>query len=301
MPSTERALARLPRTPPASVDAPATTPSPWHVRDPGAARPVRLWVMSDLHRDTGDAVEPRHVPEADVAVIAGDVGGTLVQAVAWAARAIRPHMPVVMVAGNHEFHGTVLADELARGQDEAARLGVDLLERRTVDVAGLRFSGCTLWTDYELDGPDRRSRAMERARRGMPDHRAIVAAHDASGAPLPFLPEHALWCHLDSFLFLHGALLSTHTHAAKQVVVTHHAPHRNSVDPAYAGDPLNPAFASDLGHMIAAAQPALWVHGHVHASADYRMRATRVVCNPKGYPGEDTGFDPALVVEVDRG
>ena len=45
-------------------------------------------------------------------------------------------------------------------------------------------------------------------------------------------------------------------------------------------------------------KPVLWVHGHVHRKADYMIGSTRVICNPKGYPGENTGFDAGLVVEI---
>jgi Icc-related predicted phosphoesterase len=49
---------------------------------------------------------------------------------------------------------------------------------------------------------------------------------------------------------------------------------------------------------IDAYQPALWVHGHVHNSCDYRVGATRVVCNPHGYGLENPNFNAALVVEI---
>ncbi len=48
------------------------------------------------------------------------------------------------------------------------------------------------------------------------------------------------------------------------------------------------------------AKATLWVHGHLHASADYRLGDCRVVANPRGYVGikEDREFDPALVVDL---
>ena len=45
-------------------------------------------------------------------------------------------------------------------------------------------------------------------------------------------------------------------------------------------------------------QVALWVHGHSHTAVDYDVAGTRVVCNPRGYPGEDTDFKPNLVLVV---
>jgi Icc-related predicted phosphoesterase len=85
------------------------------------------------------------------------------------------------------------------------------------------------------------------------------------------------------------------------VVITHHAPHPNSVNSRFVGDPLNPAFVSDLGDLIARHQPDLWLHGHTHCSGDYRLGRTRVICNPAGYGRENPAFDPTLVVEVPDG
>ena len=80
--------------------------------------------------------------------------------------------------------------------------------------------------------------------------------------------------------------------------MTHHAPHRGSLHPRYAADLLSAAFVSDLTAVIDAGKPDLWVHGHVHTSFDYKVDATRIVCNPHGYGRENPTFDPALVVEV---
>lgn len=33
---------------------------------------------------------------------------------------------------------------------------------------------------------------------------------------------------------------------------------------------------------------------HVHRTVDYTINSTRIVCNPKGYPGEDTD----LIIDV---
>jgi hypothetical protein len=41
------------------------------------------------------------------------------------------------------------------------------------------------------------------------------------------------------------------------------------------------------------------VHGHTHHRVDYRIGATRVLSNQRGYPDERVAaFDPALVVRL---
>jgi hypothetical protein len=42
------------------------------------------------------------------------------------------------------------------------------------------------------------------------------------------------------------------------------------------------------------------VHGHTHSPFDYQVGATRIVCNPKGYSGENPNFDPALTIGFDQ-
>jgi predicted phosphodiesterase len=42
----------------------------------------------------------------------------------------------------------------------------------------------------------------------------------------------------------------------------------------------------------------LWVYGHTHVAADFTKCGCRVVSNPRGYPGQETGFDPNLLIEL---
>jgi Icc-related predicted phosphoesterase len=90
------------------------------------------------------------------------------------------------------------------------------------------------------------------------------------------------------------------------VVVTHHAPSFRSISPEFAKSPLNPGFASDLEKFILKHSPEIWIHGHIHESADYQIGKTRVVCNPLGYsvdgPGaafENLKWDPGKMVRIE--
>ena len=84
---------------------------------------------------------------------------------------------------------------------------------------------------------------------------------------------------------------------------TLHAPHRGSLSARYADDWLSGAFVSELPDQFFEV-PVLWVHGHTHQSFDYRVRACRVVCNPRGYVRHMSGqienkdFDPGWVADL---
>jgi len=84
------------------------------------------------------------------------------------------------------------------------------------------------------------------------------------------------------------------------VVITHHAPSRQSIPKPFGNDLLSAAYASDLEDVIESLNPTLWVHGHMHTTLDYHIGSTRILANPRGYPGElhADQFDPGLVVEV---
>ena len=89
------------------------------------------------------------------------------------------------------------------------------------------------------------------------------------------------------------------------MVITHHAPSRQSIHPRYADSLLNACFVSDAEHVLGAARAQLWIHGHTHDSFDYAVHGTRVVCNPRGYAqagvNENPHFDQDLIIEVATG
>lgn len=233
---------------------------------------MKLWLLSDLHYDHGGLrLEPP--ADADIAIIAGDA-----QDDAWLAH-VASLLPTVFVAGNHEFYGWDYRERLAALSKIP---NLRFLENQTAEINGITIAGATLWTDY-----GRSPIHAEAARRGMNDHRLIKWRKNPYER---FLPSHATRLHEASRAFLAST--------KADVIVTHHAPSERSVAPQYAGSPLNRAYYSDMDDIVAGSGAKLWVHGHVHTRFDYQIGGTRVICNPKGYPHEVTGFEPGFVVEI---
>lgn len=84
----------------------------------------------------------------------------------------------------------------------------------------------------------------------------------------------------------------------RTIVVTHHAPSPRLEAPGYVNGPLSPSFVSDAGPLIERSGIPLWIHGHTHYNVDYRLGATRVLSNQRGYPTEACArFDPGMVSE----
>lgn len=273
---------------------------------------LSIQVASDLHlehlwRALPGEIPISHVPGAEVLVLAGDIAN------GYRAIDVFADWPVdvIYILGNHEHYlqGDMM-DNVESIRAAAAGTKVHILERDAIVIKGVRFLGCTMWTDYELNGAASRQKAMEAAIGMIADHRTI----SLNGAI--FRPYHALGEHVTSRAWLENELQrelgegGSGEEWSKTVVITHHAPHPGSVHPQYAGNPLNAAFASDLHELVA--QADLWIHGHTHNSFDYEVGGCRVVANPRGYPlnlratpetlddvvFENSKFDSQLAIEV---
>jgi Icc-related predicted phosphoesterase len=251
-------------------------------------------IFSDLHVDVSPPPPIAIGGDVDLVVVAGDTAQGAHNSFVALRRIVPEKIPIVMVMGNHEFYRRCLPEELLQAKELAPNFNVSLLETDSVVLGGgVRFAGCTLWTDYRLFGANNAAAAMRVASQGLNDHRLISWRKNPWQR---FRPEEALLTHTASKAFLTRTLATPF--AGPTVVVTHHAPQWLSVHPQYRSDLLTAAFVSDLSALIMEFQPALWVHGHVHSSFDYAVGRTRVLCNPHGYWDENPNFNPSLVVEV---
>jgi 3',5'-cyclic AMP phosphodiesterase CpdA len=268
---------------------------------------MRLHVLSDLHLEH----EPFDVPsvDSDVLVLAGDILGPGRAGIAWAAQpSVAQGRPVLYVPGNHEYYETVYQHEADAMRRAAARSGVQLLERGIAQIGGVRFVGCTLWTDFRLairtpDGwQSDAQRGMDAALPRVLDYRPVhwEDADDAAAGPRLLRPADTRALHRQDLDWLRAAL--SEPFDGPTVVVTHHAPHRGSLAERYTADWVSTAFVNDLPAELLAV-PVLWIHGHTHAAFDYRVDRLRGVCNPRGYRMRSGGFevpafDAALRIEI---
>ena len=255
---------------------------------------MRVQLLSDLHLESED-FEPEPAAGAELLVLAGDIDSSwcgLDRFRGWP-------VPVLFVAGNHEFD----LRELTRAWPElalrCARLGVRMLERESLvltDSRGrrIRFIATIRWADFNVFGDAGRDKAMRAASYFTRVMRATRGGDlfDAYG-----VRDEALACRA----WLEGALLEA-TDCDATVVITHFAPSLRSADPRYGNQPTTASFCNDDTDLLGHAD--LWLHGHVHCRHDYRVPHsrghTRVLCNSRGLAsrGEDDGYDPLLLIEV---
>lgn len=254
---------------------------------------MKIALMSDLHLSV-QAMPPPQL-DVDVIVLAGDLHRPA-GAIEWARQF--GSTPTLFVAGNHEFYGGDLVGTVHELRSQAEGSAVRVLEHDAWVHQGVRFLGCTLWSDYRLyDSAEHREQGLQQAGAMVRDFSRIRVSPDFADL---FTPAVAQLLFTRSVAWLEQQFAAPHD--GPTVVITHFAPARGSIAAKFLGSPLNACFVSDLEAQIQRWQPDLWLHGHVHDSCDYRVGRTRVIANPRGYAPkgvvENPAFDPTLVITL---
>ena len=205
-----------------------------------------------------------------------------------------PH--VIYIMGNHEFYNGKFYAGIDYMRDEIAKYpNIYMLEQDTKIIDDVVFVGGTLWTNMNKRDP----LTMHAIEGMMNDFRIIRndARNYAAMSALDVAIRH------DKTLAYIEHIVHEHRNK-KCVVVGHHSPSFQSVNPIYAHETLmNGGYHSDLSEFIMDhPQIKLWTHGHTHHPFDYMIGETRIVCNPRGYENdgysEDTGWNPNIVLEI---
>ncbi len=243
--------------------------------------PMKLQIYSDLHLEFA-RFDPAS-SDADVVILAGDID-LKSRGVKWANDTFK--CPVIYVCGNHEHYGGHI-DHTLRKMKEAALPHVHVLENEALIVDQTRFLVTTGWTDYTSTGDV--EAAARTAREWMSDFRVIRAA--ASYRRLH--PADLIAKSKTAYNWLAQELGTPFD--GKTVVITHHAPTPDYLSEDVEGH-LAAAYANDWSDLLGKVD--LWVYGHTHVAASFTKNGCLVISNPRGYPGQRTGFDPDLVIEL---
>jgi len=204
------------------------------------------------------------------------------------------YQKVFYVMGNHE-HYRGKYHETKQLLESMMPANVSILENQAVEYEGVMFMGATLWTDVNRGDPV----SALAIKQNMNDYRAITMLNSKQEYH-KLTTDYTQGVHRTTLEYFKKTL---EEHAHKPfVVMTHHAPSRQSIHETYKHDyHMNGGYVSDLDDFILD-HPNIhtWTHGHTHTPFDYKIGNTRVLCNPRGYvPYEaDNGFDPHFTFEI---
>jgi Icc-related predicted phosphoesterase len=198
---------------------------------------------------------------------------------------------VIYVPGNHEHYHSfihkvseILIDVLKEFSN------IHFLQNGHAEIDGINFIGATLWTDCKRNDP-----LVEMSLNNCMNDFNCVSIKDGP-VYRKFKAYDSTKLHAISKNFIKETVMKLDN----VVVVTHHAPSEQSVHEIYASDQyINPGYFSNLEEFIMdLPQIKLWTHGHMHNYSNYKIADTQIVCNPVGYPGQETGYNENLILEV---
>lgn len=235
---------------------------------------MKIQILSDIHLEFSDHKFNVKNTDADVLVLAGDIGvGN--SALPFIDALLQKHRkPIIYILGNHEIYQTSVeaVKDVWKRIDQDFE-GLHFLDDDKIEIRGVNFIGGTLWTDINKNNPI----SVEYLKSAMNDFNCIGYKNRI------LHPTDTEEFHSTTLNYFKEAIDRT----KPNVIISHHAPSYQSVSSGFRGSMLNPGFVSNLdGEFYEGAfqeDVPLWIHGHVHSSVDFRLNNTRVVCNPRGY------------------
>jgi predicted phosphodiesterase len=286
---------------------------------------VNIQLLSDLHLESHPHFTAQPLAGADLLVLAGDIGSyqhnsdlTRLGVPDFGLARFSPRpvheggagwpTPVIFVPGNHEYDGLEFDEAHQRLRQACERWGLIWLEQESVVLQGVRFVGCTLWSDFDAlssaagtpanaaAAPGALAEQLKARDKAFRAANFYLRKNHSLQAGTPMLAEQVREQALKSQRWLRQALATGFD--GPTVAVTHFAPSLLSADPRYGLTPGTAGFCNALDDLLPAAQ--LWLHGHLHCPQDYVSRGCRVVANPLGYArkGEQKNYRPELLIGV---
>ncbi|MDC6378867.1 metallophosphoesterase [Pseudomonas graminis] len=242
---------------------------------------MKVLIYSDLHNEFNRFSPPP--VDVDLVVLAGDID-LLARGVGWANETFKSE--VIYCGGNHEYYKGHI-DRTFTKMKAAAASHVHVLENEVFIAGDVRFLVATAWTDFTSTGDV--VAASNVCARDMNDFRMIRAG----SAYRRLRPADVIERNHATKAFFTQQLATPFS--GKTIIVSHHCPLREAASDEHEGH-ISAAYYNNWHALVD--QADVWIFGHTHKSIDTVFGNCRVISNPRGYPGEETGFEPAKILEV---
>lgn len=246
-------------------------------------------IASDLHIEYKNNSVPNPLnfinPVADVLILAGDIGSLYKkEQLTSFLKQLCIHFKIVLyVPGNHEYYTfpeirvekmNVLVDRLYEIEAEIENLYV--LNKTSVRIGDVCISGCTLWSNPEINIPKYIVRIN-----GMTTN----IYKEKFESELRYINKMIKYCQKNKI---------------KLLVVTHHCPTYDVLVGTKKRQKILSLYANHLDHLLYSEKVNTWVCGHIHKNFDYvTENGTHLISNQKGKPNDKiTDFVRDLTISV---
>lgn len=265
-----------------------------------------LRVVSDLHIEFGvpyTLPEPTPQDEQTVFVFAGDLtSGANTEEFIRGIVARSNYRAYIFIPGNHEFYGNDFEKLTSEYDHLSKQLWYDFNNVYftstfdSIQIDDTTFLFGPMWTD---GGPSPKMRSA--CEGSLNDFKVIKYGNRT-------FTVDDMEIEFSNFVYsLTDALDELQTN--RVVLVTHHLPSFQAIDPKFVGSLINGGFAVNLDYYV---NPEyleridVMCFGHTHSkmldtiTVEDGTKPIQCICNPRGYPNEfRTSFDPDLLFDLD--
>jgi predicted phosphodiesterase len=250
---------------------------------------TKIQIFSDIHGE--GYADPAFIwkfvqPKAPIAVVAGDINArNFEEQVTEIAKKFKL---VICTLGNHEWYKR---DIVWRPDPALMPSNVVILDQKVHETNEIIFIGTTLWTDFK----SRDWFVMHAAKDHINDFH-LIRAHNYG---VKFTPHMAADKHEREKNWLKVMIENNRDKGKKIVVVTHFMPTYALVHSRWktpGTETLNHYFAANCEDVLGMNGIDAWIFGHTHDYRDMKIGDLRCVCNPLGYPKENTNFKNKVIL-----
>ena len=237
---------------------------------------MKLQYASDLHLEFGanTSILKEHPmkPIGDILVLAGDIGylgdDGLIKHPFWD-WASDNFKEVIAIPGNHELYRGFDINELTEGWELQLRSNVRYVYNKLIHLDDFTdLIASTLWSKIPKEN-------------GLLTQRNVSDFHCIRDGEKPLGWERFNREHDKCRDFIERTVRDSK--ADRIVVATHHVPSFALMSEEFKGSPINGAFTSELGDMIADSRIDYWIYGHSHRNISKQIGNTMCICNQLGY------------------
>lgn len=265
---------------------------------------MKFILISDVHIDI-NRWDPtcfiKSSPDCNTIVVAGDISNDIWTTSKWIVGLKNAWKNVLWVPGNHDYYNVKFAQRqevdmslnnrypFPKFQPEIKNHykkwsednGVIYLDHNNVVIDGVNFIGATGWHDFVAGEPYSKGQQIDAWYNKSADR--VINWRDQQKDWI--VVEQAA---IDDASFIRNSVDNS-THPC--VVVTHHLPHRElSFSRPYdqTWTKLHGMFVNTNFEDIVNPSIKYWCYGHTHFRSMREINGITYVCNPVGYPGENS-------------
>lgn len=239
----------------------------------------------------------------DVLIIAGDLGHYFAQDTSFLLKLKTLFKNILIVPGNHDMYLISKNIKKEFKYNSMNRINamkqfckdndIHYLDGNVVEIDGVKFGGCGMsWdsTYYEILKGHKPSDVVidELFKQIMNDSRLILGGADNYEVIMPYSGRylHTSWDQRKYFEDQYNKLQSIEE---ADVIVSHYTPVVPSRMRLKYEEAISTTFYMFDGlDVVNKLKPKFWIHGHMHDKMNYDINGTKFLCNPLGYPGENT-------------